>query len=147
MIRTQVVTNSATITSEQGQVTATAVCPSDTTLSGGGFYIENAGLDPSKYAVFENRPMSGTSTSAWTTSINGQKTMMLTAYALCQSLVSWTVSIGITDGPVRISSSPLNLYRQTNTEKRDYHAIILKIGKEANHLRMLVSCVIKINLF
>ena len=40
VIRTQVVTDSGTITSEQGQVTATAVCPSDTTLSGGGFYIE-----------------------------------------------------------------------------------------------------------
>jgi hypothetical protein len=98
VISTQIVTASATITTDTGQVTSVAVCPSGTSLSGGGFYIENAGIDSTQYSIFENRPVPGVPTSSWTVSMNGHKTMKLMAYALCQSLATWTVSIGIIDG-------------------------------------------------
>jgi hypothetical protein len=93
---------------DSGQVTSIAVCPSGTTLSGGGFYIENA-TDPSQYAILENRPTPATPTSSWTVSMNGHKTITLTAYALCQSLVTWSVSIGIIDAPVITSSHEAKL--------------------------------------
>src|SRR6266487_2156965 len=93
VISTQIVTKSIT-TSGPGQATATAVCPSDTALGGGGFYVENAGTDPSQYTVFENRPISGTPASSWTASISSKVAATLTAYALCLSLETWTVSIG-----------------------------------------------------
>jgi len=117
VISTQIVTKSIT-TSGPGQATATAVCPSDTALGGGGFYVENAGTDPSQYTVFENRPISGTPASSWTASISSKVAATLTAYALCLSLETWTVSIGIITGPV-VTSSHMIAHVDGHTPEKD----------------------------
>src|SRR5438552_2878597 len=96
----KIITASATITTDPGQITSTAVCPTGTTLSGGSFYVENAGSNPSQYAIFENRPASWAPNSAWTASMNGRINMTLTTYALCQSLSSWAVSMSIIQNPM-----------------------------------------------